>query len=257
MADLNIRIAGSGGQGVILCSIILAEAALSMGKAAAQSQSYGPEARGGTCKAEVVISDGPIDFPKVEDSDLLLALTQDALEKYIRQARPGSVVMYDDSLYAPAGACCVGAATGSSQSVTCCKDAATGARGCCDDASTSAPHGAGCNTCVSGSSDDVCRDACATDTCDDASSDTAACRDACASATCSTSCKLIPVPILSVARDKLKKQMVANIVAASVINSYLKIVSPEVLEEVTLKNVPKGTEEINRAALHEGAKVTF
>lgn len=255
MADLNIRIAGSGGQGVILCSIILADAALAMGKAAAQSQSYGPEARGGTCKAEVVISDGPIDFPKVEDSDFLLALTQDALGKYIRQARPGSVVMYDDSLDAPASACCVGAAPGTQG---CCNDSLDApASACCDDASTSAPQGAGCNACGSGSSDDACRDACATDTCDDASSDTAACRDACASATCSTGCKLIPVPILSVARDKLKKQMVANIVAASVINSYLKIASPEVLEEVTLKNVPKGTEEINRAALHEGAKVTF
>lgn len=178
MADLDIRIAGSGGQGVILCSIILADAALAMGKSAAQSQSYGPEARGGTCKAEVVISDDQIGFPKVEDSDFLLALTQDALNKYVKQAKPGSVVMYDDSLDAP---------------------------------------------------------------------DISDCAE----------CRLVSVPILAIARDNVKKMMVANIVAVGVINSFLKIADFDTLEKVTLKNVPKGTEDINRFALFEGAKVTF
>ena len=98
---IGIRLAGSGGQGVILCSVILARAALTGGGFAAQSQSYGPEARGGTCKAEVVLSDSPIDFPKVEESDFLLALTQDALEKYIGQAKRGSFVMADASLTLP------------------------------------------------------------------------------------------------------------------------------------------------------------
>ena len=97
----EIRQVGSGGQGVILCAIILAKAALHNDVYVAQSQSYGPEARGGACRAEVVVSGEPIDFPKVEKSDFLLALTQKALEQYILRAKPGSFVMYDDSLTWP------------------------------------------------------------------------------------------------------------------------------------------------------------
>ena len=104
MADtLEIRFAGSGGQGVILCSILLATAALENDVYVAQSQSYGPEARGGSSKAEVVISNEPIDFPKVEQSDVLLALTQDSLERYVKSIKPGSVVIYDSSLDMPEG----------------------------------------------------------------------------------------------------------------------------------------------------------
>lgn len=102
--EIGIRLGGSGGQGVILCSVILAKAALAGGGYAAQSQSYGPAARGGACKAEMVHSDSPIDFPKVEESDFFLALTQSALEKYLPQAKKGSIVMIDDSLTMPAGA---------------------------------------------------------------------------------------------------------------------------------------------------------
>ena len=90
--SLEICLAGSGGQGVILCSILLAQAALHHGIYVAQSQSYGPEARGGSCKAEVVISDRPIDFPKLEEIDFLLALTQDSLDKYIEQVKPNSTI---------------------------------------------------------------------------------------------------------------------------------------------------------------------
>jgi len=97
----EIRLVGSGGQGVILCAIILAKAALKNDVFVAQSQSYGPEARGGACRAEVVVSENPIDFPKVEQSDFLLALTQASLDKYISRAKPGSNVMYDSSLTWP------------------------------------------------------------------------------------------------------------------------------------------------------------
>jgi len=97
----EIRLVGSGGQGVILCAIILAKAALKNDVYVAQSQSYGPEARGGACRAEVVVSSAPIDFPKVEQSDFLLALTQASLDKYISRAKPGSIVMYDASLTWP------------------------------------------------------------------------------------------------------------------------------------------------------------
>ena len=98
----EIRLVGSGGQGLILCAVILAKAALKNGVYVAQSQSYGAAARGGACRAEVIFSEAPIDFPKVEQSDFLLALTQSALDQYISTAKPGSFVMYDDSLVWPA-----------------------------------------------------------------------------------------------------------------------------------------------------------
>lgn len=79
---LQIRLSGSGGQGLILAGIILAEAAIQDGNLAIQSQSYGPEARGGSSKSEVLISDRPIHFPKVTKPDLVLAMTQDAVNKY-------------------------------------------------------------------------------------------------------------------------------------------------------------------------------
>jgi len=80
----ELRLSGSGGQGLILAGVILAESALLDGKKAIQSQSYGPEARGGSSKAEVIISDSEIDFVKVQKCDMLLCLTQDAYEKYSR-----------------------------------------------------------------------------------------------------------------------------------------------------------------------------
>ena len=73
----EICLSGSGGQGLILAGIILAEAAgVHEGKHVAQSQSYGPEARGGASKAEVVISDEEIDYPMATRLDLLLAMNR-------------------------------------------------------------------------------------------------------------------------------------------------------------------------------------
>ena len=73
---IELRLGGSGGQGIILTGIILAEAAISMGKNAIQSQSYGPEARGGASKSEIIVSDKEIYFTKVNKPNLFLALTQ-------------------------------------------------------------------------------------------------------------------------------------------------------------------------------------
>ena len=103
MTDMQVRLAGSGGQGVILASVILAEAAVLSGANAAQSQSYGPEARGGACKAEVVVSRSPIEFPKVQDPTLLLALTQKAADKYGRETASDAIVILDDGVVPPAG----------------------------------------------------------------------------------------------------------------------------------------------------------
>ena len=79
---IEFRFSGSGGQGIISAGIILAAAAVHDGKYAIQSQSYGPEARGGSSKAEVVISEEPIDYPKATTPDYLLCLTDDAFKTY-------------------------------------------------------------------------------------------------------------------------------------------------------------------------------
>ncbi len=102
MADrFEIRLSGSGGQGVILAGVILAEAAaLWDGKNAVQSQSYGPEARGGASRSEVIISDGEIENPKAESMDALLALTQEACEKYIADLKIGGTLIVDADMVA-------------------------------------------------------------------------------------------------------------------------------------------------------------
>lgn len=101
MSKMELRLAGSGGQGVILATIILAEAALNGGKNAVQSQSYGPEARGGMCKAEVIVSDDRIWFTKVVNPTFLLALTQESLDKYGPGVDKNCIVMIDSSLETP------------------------------------------------------------------------------------------------------------------------------------------------------------
>ena len=98
----EMRFTGSGGQGVILASVIFAEAAVVKGLHAVQSQAYGPEARGGSSKAECIISRDTIWFSKVQQNDFLLALTQNALDKYAPELAEDGVVMIDESLSAPA-----------------------------------------------------------------------------------------------------------------------------------------------------------
>lgn len=98
---MELRLAGSGGQGVILASIILAEAAILAEKNAVQSQSYGPEARGGVCKAEVIIDNENIGFTKVTHPTFLLALTQESLEKFAQNLPEDCLIMADSSLTVP------------------------------------------------------------------------------------------------------------------------------------------------------------
>ena len=101
MSKMELRLAGSGGQGVILASVILAEAAVQSGKYTAQSQSYGPEARGGACKAETLISDEPIGFTKVQRPGFLMALTEKALDVYTRSLPEDCLVLVDESIPVP------------------------------------------------------------------------------------------------------------------------------------------------------------
>lgn len=94
----DLRLSGTGGQGLILGGIILASAAVIDGFNAIQSQSYGPEARGGASKAEVIISHEEIFYPKVGDADILLAMSQAAFEKYSPQIKDTTIIIVDSTL---------------------------------------------------------------------------------------------------------------------------------------------------------------
>jgi 2-oxoglutarate ferredoxin oxidoreductase subunit gamma len=92
----EIRLAGEGGQGMILAGIILAEAAaIYDGKLAVQTQSYGPEARGGASKSEVVIAAGEIDHPEVLSADVVVTLSQEAFDRYAGSVKPGGLLIVD------------------------------------------------------------------------------------------------------------------------------------------------------------------
>ncbi len=102
MERSRFLLSGSGGQGVITMAILLAEAAaLHEGRIAVQSQSYGPEARGGATRSDVIISDSPIFFPKVTQPNVLVALTAEAGNKYAPFLRPGGLYVYDTAFLRP------------------------------------------------------------------------------------------------------------------------------------------------------------
>ena len=95
----EIRLGGSGGQGIILMGIILAEAVgIYDGKYVAQTQSYGPEARGGSSKSEVIVSDVEIDYPKVIKPDLLLAMNQKSCDEFYTDLKPEGLFIVDSTL---------------------------------------------------------------------------------------------------------------------------------------------------------------
>ena len=96
---IEIRFAGFGGQGIIKSGIITAAAAsIHAGKNAVQTQSYGPESRGGACKSEVVISEEEIDFPKVVEPDILVLMSQHAYIEYVDDIKAGGTVILDPDM---------------------------------------------------------------------------------------------------------------------------------------------------------------
>lgn len=171
MNQVELRLSGSGGQGLLLAGIILSEAAIREDKNAIQTQSYGPEARGGASKAEVIISNDDIDFPKVTAPNVVLALTQVAADKYVESVREDGIVIVDSKIVLPE--------TLKAQ-------------------------------------------------------------------------RVISVPILETATEKVGKSIVANIVAIGVIQEATQIISKEALESAVLSRVPKGTEDLNKMALDAG-----
>lgn len=95
-------LSGSGGQGVITMGILLAEtAALQSGLNAIQSQSYGPEARGGATRCDVLISKNPILYPKVQVANVMVCLTQEALSRYLQYLKPGGLLLTDSHYVTP------------------------------------------------------------------------------------------------------------------------------------------------------------
>ena len=99
MKPISIRLCGFGGQGVVLSAVILGTAAVTKrGLYAVQTQSYGSEARGGQCQAELIISDQPINSPMVDKKDLLIALSQSALDRYLPSLRAGGTLIIDPQL---------------------------------------------------------------------------------------------------------------------------------------------------------------
>jgi len=169
---MELRLTGSGGQGVILGAIILAEAALRNNNYAVQSQSYGPEARGGMCKAEVIIGKEEIEFPKVESPDVLLALSQPSLDRYCSEARENCVIIADSSLEKP-----------------------------------------------------------------------------------KTNNKIMSMPIIETARDVVRNQQTANMVALGAVNTLVPLVDYDALETAMLKYVPQHAIEQNKKALMEGKRI--
>jgi len=172
MQRYELRLSGSGGQGLILAGKILAEAvAIYDGRNAVQTQSYGPEARGGASKAEVVISDGDIDYPKAISLDVLLALTQESCEKYIGDLKKDGILVVDSGMV------------------------------------QSPPGG---------------------------------------------EYRLFPMPITEIARTRVGKIVVTNIVALGILARICGVVTRDAMQQAILARVPKGTEEVNMKAFEEG-----
>jgi len=99
MSRTEILIGGVGGQGVVLSGILLGTAAtLFEGKKAVQTQSYSSELRGGSARAEVIISEEPVSDPQVRKPDILIVLAEDALSKYVGRIRPQGLLVIDSDL---------------------------------------------------------------------------------------------------------------------------------------------------------------
>ncbi|NWF87506.1 2-oxoacid:acceptor oxidoreductase family protein [Candidatus Bathyarchaeota archaeon] len=97
MKKIEVRISGLGGQGVVAAGQILGRAAVYDGKNVVQTQSYGAEARGSAAKSEVIISNDKIGFPAVRKSDVLAAISQEALDKYLKDLKEEGVLIVDST----------------------------------------------------------------------------------------------------------------------------------------------------------------
>lgn len=98
----QVRLSGFGGQGVVLAGLLLGQAGVFDGKFISGSNSYGAQARGSGCKSEIVLSDGPVDFPHLTTADILIAMSQGAYNTYCKDVKEESgLILYDQGFVTP------------------------------------------------------------------------------------------------------------------------------------------------------------
>ena len=102
MARNEVCISGFGGQGIILAGHIMGEAASKFDKkSAVLTKSYGPESRGGACAARLVISDSDVHYPYLTQPNLLVAMSQEAYDKYASKVPADGLIIIDETLVDP------------------------------------------------------------------------------------------------------------------------------------------------------------
>jgi len=95
----EIRVAGFGGQGVILSAIVLGKAAsIFQGTFATMTQNFGPEARGGACSAQLILSDSPVLYPYVTRPDILVAMSREAYNRFVPELKDGGILIVEQDL---------------------------------------------------------------------------------------------------------------------------------------------------------------
>jgi 2-oxoglutarate ferredoxin oxidoreductase subunit gamma len=95
----EIRIAGFGGQGVILSAIVLGKAAsIYENGFATMTQNFGPEARGGACSAQLVVSDSPVLYPYTTQPDIMVIMSQEAYNRFAQDLKPGGMLIIEEDL---------------------------------------------------------------------------------------------------------------------------------------------------------------
>lgn len=98
MDKKQIIFTGLGGQGIVKSGVILAEAAVIDRKHVIQTQNYGPESRGGCCRADVIISENDICYPRVTNADIIFALSQKGLDKFIKCSKKEAMIIVDENI---------------------------------------------------------------------------------------------------------------------------------------------------------------
>ncbi|MCK9462942.1 MAG: 2-oxoacid:acceptor oxidoreductase family protein [Proteobacteria bacterium] len=102
MSKHDIRICGLGGQGVIMAGMIIGKAAsIFEDRFATLVQSFGPEARGSECSAQVMVADEEIAFPYVRRSDIFVAMSQSAYDKFVEEMKEGAMLVHEGELVKP------------------------------------------------------------------------------------------------------------------------------------------------------------
>jgi len=104
MFNLDIMLAGFGGQGILFAGKLIAYSGLIDGRELSWLPSYGPEMRGGTANCSVCLSDEPIGSPLVLEPDVLIAMNMPSFDKYVNAVKPGGIIIVDSSI---ADACCM------------------------------------------------------------------------------------------------------------------------------------------------------